>query len=162
MRGVLRPRSIKPRLSSRRLRQRWRWVPLPVRLKVAQLRGRLAHRRVVVRVAVAILVGAVVVGLVARPTPAVQQVEQVTIPNDHRVLSMPIDERVPRLEPGDQIDLYLGTDGLARVDDEISIIDEPGIITLVTESAFSVAVPETAVVTIAAALRDGGVLVVRR
>ena len=86
----------------------------------------------------------------------------VVVQDDHRVLSMPIDERVPQLEPGDEIDLYLGTDSSARADDTVVPLDEPGIVTSVRESSFSVAVPEHSVARIAAALRNGGVLVVRR
>ena len=87
---------------------------------------------------------------------------EVAVPSDHRVLSMPIDERVPLLEPGDSIDLYLGTEEFAGIEGEVEVVEEPGLVTSVTDSAFSVAVPEDEVALIASALRTGGVLVVRR
>ena len=124
------------------------------------------------RLLVASIATVVAVSVLASPAPLDEgtvvggtgagESETVVVQDDQRVLSMPIDERVPQLEPGDEIDLYLGTDSSARADDTVVPLDEPGIVTSVRESSFSVAVPEHSVARIAAALRNGGVLVVRR
>ncbi len=102
--------------------------------------------------------------MVARPAPVDVDIDvvEVIVPNDYRVLSLPIDERVPELEPGDRIDLYLETVEAVGVAGAVEALDDAGIVTAVDESAFSVAVAESNIARIAAALRGKGVLVVRR
>lgn len=88
------------------------------------------------------------------------QVGIVAVPEDHRVLAMPIDERVPPLAAGDLVDLYLAE--VTGIDDSIGVLDDPGLVISVDESAFSVALLESDVGLVADAIRNGGVLVVRR
>ena len=86
----------------------------------------------------------------------------ISIPEDHRVLSLPVDDRVPPLDPGDHVDLYLALDDFAGVNGDITLLDDIGLVVSVDESAFSLAIPKDRVGTIAEAVREGGVLVVRR
>lgn len=144
----------------RRLRQRWRWVPLSLRLRFAQVRNRLFHQRVLIRLAVVVTVG--VGAIFFEAEPSVDGDADVAVPDGHRVLSMPVDELVPLLEPGDAIELYLGTESPGGASAGVDALEDPGLVVSVTESAFSVAVPSRHVRPIAVALREGNVLVVRR
>ncbi len=150
----------------RRLRQRWRWLPLPLRLRAAQIRGRWAHRRTLLRlVGIAILlpvVSSIALSSSTDEPRAGELVELVTIPEDHRVLSLPVDETVPPLAPGDKIDLYLSIGGFAGTSGEIDVLSDAGLVVSVEDAAFSVAILAEEVGVVAEALRDGGVLVVRR
>lgn len=150
------------RTPGRRLRQRWRWVPLSARLKGAQLRSRLGHRRAILRAAVAV-VGIVLVGsTLVEAEPEAEVASEISIPEDHRVLSIAIDERVPPLEPGDLVDLYLGMGGFAGTEGEVDAMDEPGLVISIADASFTVAVPDDEVGSLATALSSGSVLVVRR
>lgn len=119
------------------------------------------HRRALLRV-MALVAGGVVVGaLMLSPDPAVDD-PVVPIPDDHRVLSLPIDEHVPPLHPGDLIDLYVSAGTVAGVDEDVVALDEPGRVISVGEDAFSLAVVNDEVGVVADALNTGTVLVVRR
>ena len=129
------------------------------------MRGRWMHRRRIIQlIGVAILVPVIGVGALSGDGERVAEVENpiISIPEDHRVLSLPVDERVPPLEPGDSVDLYLAVDDFAGVDGDITLLDDVGLVVSVRESAFSLAIPNERVGTVAEAVRDGGVLVVRR
>ena len=169
MGGVVRRVSGRQRLgrTGRTLRQRWRWVPLPVRLRFAQLRSRWAHRRALLRLlGAAIVVPVVAVTALAGPEPAPSIAEaasvEVVVPEDHRVLSLPIDDRVPLLNPGDRIDLYVSVDGFAGTEGVVELLDDAGLVVSVDDASFSVAVSAGQVGSVAEAIRGGGVLVVRR
>lgn len=161
-RSALRRQMFRRRTPGRRLRQRWRWVPLSARLKGAQLRSRLGHRRAILRAAVAV-VGIVLVGsTLVEAEPEAEVASEISIPEDHRVLSIAIDERVPPLEPGDLVDLYLGMGGFAGTEGEVDAMDEPGLVISIADASFTVAVPDDEVGPLATALSSGSVLVVRR
>ncbi len=99
--------------------------------------------------------------MVASPAPVPDE-PIVSIPEDHRVLSLPIDEHVPPLHPGDLIDLYVSVGHVAGVDDEVVALEAPGRVVLVDDESFSLAVIDDDVAVVADALNTGTVLVVRR
>ena len=153
--------------SGRTLRQRWRWVPLSVRLRFAQARCRFGQRWSIVRLLVVAVVGPIFVVRLLGASAADSTIEHggaagPAKPDDHRVLSLPIDERVPRLDAGDRIDLYLTMDDVVGPGSVTEVLDDAGLVMSVNESAFSVAVDEDDVAMVANAIRSGGVLVVRR
>lgn len=151
----------------RTLRQRWRWVPLPMRLRFAQLRSRWMHRRRIVQligaaVFVPILAVSALGGSGNEQTPRAGTSPVISIPDDHRVLSLPIDERVPPLEPGDRVDLYLTVDGFAGTTRDITQLEDVGTVVSTDEASFSLAISDVSVGVVAEAVGNGGVLVVRR
>ena len=87
---------------------------------------------------------------------------EIAVPAEHSVLSVAVDERVPPLEPGDVIDLYLRMAGFAGAEGEITKPTEPSLVIATSPAALTVAVPDAEVPDVAAALSVGSVLVVRR
>ncbi len=87
------------------------------------------------------------------------------VPADHRVVSVPLSDRVPPLAEGDEVDLYF--DAPESAVDQFTLrgtelASESGIVLSITESALAIAVPHESMGTLASAITDGSVLVVRR
>ena len=150
------------RPSTRRLRQRWRWVPLPVRLKAAQLRARVGHRRGILKMAGLVVVIVVLATRLSGASSSTDSDAQIAVPEGHSVLSIAVDDGVPPLKSGDLIDLYLSVPGFAGTEAEITKPVEPSAVISSTPDALIVAVPDDEVAAVAAAISAGSVLVVRR
>ena len=122
------------------------------------------RRRIVQMLCVAALAPIIAINALGGPqsngTPDESPV--IVVPDDHRVLSLPIDGQTPPLESGDRIDLYLSIPGFAGNEGEIELLDDVGLVVSVGDAAFSVAVAAEQVGAVAEAIRGGGVLVVRR
>lgn len=150
----------------RRVRQRWRWVPLAVRLRFAQIRNRWMHRRGLRRALfVAVCTVAVVVMVNWDSAASRHDAAVVSVPEGHRVVSVPKNDRVPPLVVGDEVDFYLAPvlgGGFERSEAGVDVLTEPGIVVMIEDDALAVAVPEAVVVPLVSSVANDAVLLVRR
>lgn len=161
--------SVRPqrvRTSRRRIRQRWKWVPFPVRMRFVRLRNRWVHRRGAKRVAFAALLIVLFVS-VAAPSPNDPEVgdSAIDLPPGHRLVSLPLGPTVPPIDVGDEVDLYIAEEIGNAFTIERSVpllLDEPGLVLRLEQDALVLAVAETLVSELLVAISAETVLVVGR
>lgn len=127
---------------------------------------RWAHRRAFKRLALGVIVAIVVTTtMVNRAEVAHEDVLAVAVPEGHRVVSVPIDEKVPPLVVGDEVDIYLAPTfrgGLESDAEGVGILAEPGVVVSMEGESLAVAVPEDVIGSLVASLAEDAVLIVRR
>lgn len=124
------------------------------------------HRRALKRVALAsIVIVAMTVSVNVSDDAGQANASVLAVPQGHRVVSVPIDETIPPLGVGDEIDFYLAPTIRAGLESDVAgvtVLPEPGVVVAIEGEALAVAVPEEVIATLLASLAEDAVLVVRR
>ena len=121
-----------------------------------------ALRRVLVG---AVLVALSMMALTPRSEVGQQDLTTASVPDGHRVVSVPIDDNIPPLSVGDEVDFYVAPTLGGGLESEVAGVEaltEPGVVVSIEGEALAVAVSEDVIARLVTSLAEDAVLIVRR